>query len=47
VYRKHRREKAQEKLKTRIARAKEEKGEGGSEKKKVSRERRWPARARG
>lgn len=36
VYRKHKKGKAQEKLRKRIERAKEEKGEDGKEKKKVS-----------
>lgn len=36
LYREHRKNKAQEKLKKRIARAKEEKGEDGAQKKKVS-----------
>ena len=35
LYREHRKTKAQEKLKKRIARAKEEKGEEGAQKKKV------------
>lgn len=36
LYREHRKNKAQEKLKKRIARAKEERGEEGAEKKRVS-----------